>query len=324
MIRATIKCPICEDIQNKYRFFVLDKQYVSCVYHQCKQCKALFLHYLSPQEQFYDENYYNLPYKSKFSINAVEWLLDIYACWRARRISSLISSKARILDVGCGDGRFLYCLSKTNKKFDLHGTEISPQVAKRAKKRVDHRAWIHTVETLKPYFPDNSFEAITLIQVFEHLSFPINFLNEARHVLRTNGFLIISYPNINSLQAKIFGRYWFHLDPPRHLHFVPPDYLVKLLEEKGFKLLKQYQFNYDQSLFGWVQSFLNVFSFKRDNFFEMFKSGINKMDNSLLKIIFYTILVVLIAIIPIVLVIDSICNLLHKGAIVELIFKKDK
>ena len=44
----------------------------------------------------------------------------------------------------------------------------------------------------------------------------------------------VSTLNINSWEAKIFGRYWHHLALPEHCSFYSPEVLVKYLEESGF------------------------------------------------------------------------------------------
>ena len=47
-------------------------------------------------------------------------------------------------------------------------------------------------------FEDNSFDAITLHQVIEHISDPIALLNECARILQPNGILLVGMGNTDS------------------------------------------------------------------------------------------------------------------------------
>ena len=72
-------------------------------------------------------------------------------------------------------------------------------------------------------FEPNTFDAITLHHVFEHLTEPKRYLEIICEILKPGGHLVISFPNIDSFQSRFFKGNWFHLDPPRHLFFFTPD-----------------------------------------------------------------------------------------------------
>jgi tRNA G46 methylase TrmB len=55
------------------------------------------------------------------------------------------------MDVGCGNGRFLEHLHGLKKNFELNGIEIFPRAALRASKRLNGKAWIHTVSELEKF-----------------------------------------------------------------------------------------------------------------------------------------------------------------------------
>jgi Methylase involved in ubiquinone/menaquinone biosynthesis len=63
------------------------------------------------------------------------------------------------------------------------GLDISPNVA-----RFYHKKFVLGSATAMP-FPDNSFEAIWSIWVFEHVPNPEQAFREARRVMRDNGVL---------------------------------------------------------------------------------------------------------------------------------------
>ena len=131
-----------------------------------------------------------------------------------RRTQRLLRARngrpGNLLDIGCGDGAFL--LRAAHAGFTCTGTERNPEPAR-----------AHGIEAL----PDLDaaerkapFDAITLWHVFEHVEDPRGLLLRIRGLLAPDGVLIIAVPDQGSLQARLFGRHWFHLDVPRHLwHF---------------------------------------------------------------------------------------------------------
>ena len=62
------------------------------------------------------------------------------------------------------------------------------------------------------------FDVIVIDYVLEYVNRPYEILKEVHRVLKKGGLLIVSVPDIESLQAVWTGRYWFHLDVPKHLY----------------------------------------------------------------------------------------------------------
>jgi 2-polyprenyl-3-methyl-5-hydroxy-6-metoxy-1,4-benzoquinol methylase len=74
-----------------------------------------------------------------------------------------------------------------------------------------------------------SFDAIALWHSIEHLPRPWEVLVEAIETLAPGGILLVSAPNPESAQFRVFGKRWFHLDAPRHLYLLP----ISLIKEIG-------------------------------------------------------------------------------------------
>jgi len=84
---------------------------------------------------------------------------------------------------------------------------------------------------------ENQYEAIVLWHNLEHLIDPWAVLEESARHLAFDGVLVISTPNPDSLQFKIFKKYWVHLDAPRHLAFLPRSAVTKFLSGRGMELV---------------------------------------------------------------------------------------
>jgi methionine biosynthesis protein MetW len=112
-----------------------------------------------------------------------------------------------LLDVGCWDG------VETARLADLmgaraHGIEIFAEPASQAEARGIDVARIDLEHDRFPW-PDESMDVVVVNQVFEHLKNIWHPMSEIHRVTRTDGWLVISVPNLASLHNRLlmlFGR----------------------------------------------------------------------------------------------------------------------
>jgi len=168
-------------------------------------------------------------------------------------ITNKISSERikKLLDIGCGDGSFIIQFKNHCETF---GVDISRSAIKIAKE-AGISAYELDVSSERLPFQDEYFDIIYMGDVIEHLTNPDFAINEVARVIKTNGFLVLSTPNlaswINRLllllgmqplfsevsTAKTFGR------GPRSYDFFPVGHL-RLFTYKALKeFLTYYRFN---------------------------------------------------------------------------------
>jgi SAM-dependent methyltransferase len=82
-----------------------------------------------------------------------------------------------------------------------------------------------------------SFDLITAVHVVEHLPAPVSALRKINALLAPGGKLFVSLPNLDSAEARLFGRSWVGLDIPRHCVHVRESVFRSLLERTGFSVL---------------------------------------------------------------------------------------
>ena len=139
----------------------------------------------------------------------------------------------RMLDIGCGVGMLL------GKVVDMGwratGVDASRVAVERAKRNVPAANILEgTLETCDLEAP---FDWIVMNHVLEHLPFPIQTLEACFRLLAPGGILQIAVPNLQGVEATLFGRYWIGLDIPRHLlHFREP-VLMRMLERCGYQIV---------------------------------------------------------------------------------------
>jgi SAM-dependent methyltransferase len=92
-------------------------------------------------------------------------------------------------------------------------------------------------------FPRESFAAITMFHVLEHLYEPASYLKAAADYLKPGGKLIIQVPNAASWQFVLFGEAWNGIDVPRHLIDFRARDVDALLDGCGFEVLRHKYFS---------------------------------------------------------------------------------
>jgi len=161
----------------------------------------------------------------------------------------------RVLDVGCGDGHFLYLCSQ--KGFDCYGVEDSIALSSYASQKTGAKIAQGLYD--REMFPQDYFDIVTFIQVLEHIPNPVSALEIAKYHLRDKGILVIEVPSIHSphfLAYQCTGIKWF-VKPPdgviySHYGYYTPKSLKALTKRCGFKELKittgRWQYKYDNLL----------------------------------------------------------------------------
>ena len=135
-----------------------------------------------------------------------------------------------VLDIGCATGALINYLRE--KKWQVTGVEISPCAEYARKERgLD----VRSIPLEENNFPDSHFDALLASHLIEHLNDPMSFLKEAYRVLKPNGRIFITTPNINSFQARIFKERWRSAIFD-HLYLFSDRNLTKMLKIAGFKI----------------------------------------------------------------------------------------
>ncbi len=268
---AENNCTFCHSIHTEKCFKTTDIYQVEYQIRKCNDCNAFFL-FPKPNDtelqKYYDGSYYGESI-SKFS-KSVEKYIDVFRKRRAKRILKYLPSKGSALDIGCGNGRFLNYLSKFGD-FDLCGTELQGNSANRATQYNQINLKVGMLE--KDDFQRNKFDVITMFHVFEHLSEPKKMLEIVTDIIKENGVLIISMPDIGSWQSRLFKGKWYHLDPPRHLVFFEREALKNIIKKFGFVCIEEKSISFEQNPYGWVQSILNSMLKRREVLYERLKGN---------------------------------------------------
>ncbi len=129
----------------------------------------------------------------------------------------------RVFDVGCGDGKFLNRMLQLG--WSVAGVDFDAKAVANAKSM--YGLDLHRGDLASARFAADSFDAVTMSHVMEHLPDPLALLAEVQRILKPGGRLVLTTPNSGSFGHEKFQGYWFGVDPPRHLNL----YSLKTLGE---------------------------------------------------------------------------------------------
>lgn len=195
VVRMQCTCRICgtESNNNVYRvkemFFGTGEEFL---YFECEECHCVQIVTIPDNlGDYYGKGYYS------FSVPKIP------------EVVSEKKNEKRILDVGCGAGKWLleqYAQGHVN----LFGCD--PFI----EKDICYEPYIH-IKKCTIHEMQGTFDLIRLGDSFEHMSDPHETLESIRGLLSDRGMCLISMPVFPNAAYDICGVNWYEWDAPRHL-----------------------------------------------------------------------------------------------------------
>ena len=204
---------------------------------ECRECTHLFM---NPQptwedlQAYYTDSYD--PYDPMHGSNENDDA-DLEVARREGKIRHIaIPAHKRLLDVGCGGGRFL----RLAKKLGAIEQGVEPS---------EHGARVATSQglnvfngTLESFFESYSgpgFDIITANHVIEHVPLPVQTLSVMRRLLAPGGMIWISVPNADYPLCRALNGRWHSSDLPYHLMQFTPASMARAGKLAGLVLQGQ-------------------------------------------------------------------------------------
>jgi 2-polyprenyl-3-methyl-5-hydroxy-6-metoxy-1,4-benzoquinol methylase len=184
-------------------------------------------------EMSYDEHFYEKYYKDLETNSKKQQYEYLNFYNKIDQIERRIGKKGKILDVGCSFGFFLDAARQ--RGWAVAGVELSPYAAAYATQRFGLS--IVNKSILDAEFAENSFDVITMWYVIEHLPDPKQVLRCLRNLLKEDGMLVVSTPNVKSYQAKFQGKKWRMWIPPEHVLYFSPETMKQLCKPCNLEII---------------------------------------------------------------------------------------
>jgi 2-polyprenyl-3-methyl-5-hydroxy-6-metoxy-1,4-benzoquinol methylase len=248
---AVPECPVCESPRQHTRYLVKEHEYDNTTDDQfplveCDDCGAWFLNprpAASALDVIYPPNYFTNVLESraggdidKAKSGLFSVLTTILFKQRARPITKYmeLTPQTRWLDVGCGTGASLEAMREaygmSGKGFDY---------SEKAAALTRARGFEAQSCRFEDYDPGGErFDLVHSSHVIEHLESPLRYMRKCYEILEPGGLSVFFTPNIDTWEARRFGRHWGGLHVPRHWALLSPASSRTMAELAGFEFLE--------------------------------------------------------------------------------------
>ena len=150
-----------------------------------------------------------------------------------KNIEKILPKKGKVLDVGTAGGSFLAAAKKRGWK--VYGCEPNKWMAKWGKK--NYGIEIKSGTLFDQGYKKDFFDLITLWDVIEHTTDPSKVLKKCNQILKNKGILVVNYPDIGSLIARLTKRKWPFLISV-HLYYFTRSTMTSMLKKAGFEIVQ--------------------------------------------------------------------------------------
>ena len=287
-----MKCPICNNEKNNSIFLVKEMQQgfrEEFEYIECSNCGCLFIKEIPDNlSKYYDLNYAPHTHKSSLKNKITDQIYGMYLSnnrlvkliqgdnvsittrfWNYLSSKGVMTKNSSILDVGCGDGRFLTLLKKGGFK-DLTGIDLF----------IDEENMQKGIKifqsSLEDFKPERKYDVIISNHSFEHMDNQLKNLNCFENLVNDDGIIVIRIPVKSKPIWKKYGVNWFQIDAPRHffLHTVES---FKILCSKTNLIIDDIIFDSYDTIFLYCEKYKRDIS-TRDKEWDTFKLDDDTMN----------------------------------------------
>ncbi|MBI2099160.1 class I SAM-dependent methyltransferase [Candidatus Uhrbacteria bacterium] len=192
------------------------------------------------------------------------------------KLKTKIPAGGKVLDIGCSIGLFL----KAGKDlgYDTVGLELNEKTASYAEEMYGVKVERKLLEDCK--FPDNSFDAVSMFGVIEHLPQPLAVMKEIVRILKPGGIFLGRCPNVESLAYMILHGTARTFTGRNHLNYFSGRTLERLFKTAGFNRCEiDTVYSGKDSIFNHLQ-FLDPFGDEENKYFpDKFREFLANKDN---------------------------------------------
>ncbi len=135
----------------------------------------------------------------------------------------------QLLEVGCGNGATLLGMQELG--WNVEGVDFDINSVRNARSK---GLTVHHGDLMGQQYQDNTFDAIVMSHVIEHVPDPLRLFQECYRIIKRGGQLVVLTPNVKSFGHWIYGADWRGLEPPRHLHIFNSSSLSRLALQAKF------------------------------------------------------------------------------------------
>jgi dolichol-phosphate mannosyltransferase len=207
--------------------------------YTCRDCGLVQVHPPVSQaelEEYYGQTYFKAANTDTLSYRDYETSISfkkpLFDCIEGSL--KLLDNVHKVLDIGSAYGDFVEHLQEN--EYDATGIDISEHAVAMAQSK-GRNVLRRTLQDFSADPPNGRFDAVTMLDLFEHLSNPVEGLAQVRELLRPGGYAVILTPNTHSFVHRLLGRHWYLFTLPQHLNYFNMNNIRYLADEQGWRVV---------------------------------------------------------------------------------------
>lgn len=232
---VNVKCPACDSSEMTFSF---EKNRFK--FSTCKKCETLFINPrpdIRSLERFYNQaSWLDLWYNQLMKKSEGYRLKQIFMP-RVKRIIALCKKHnadfGTLLDIGAGNGIFAKEMMERRAFNRVVALEMSKVCCDECRKK-----GVETIESPVEKVNMKNVGVITAFELLEHIYAPGLLLKTCHGILKKNGLLILTTPNIKGFDLLTLGKISENINGPNHLNYFNPKSIEIILEKAGFSVLE--------------------------------------------------------------------------------------
>lgn len=206
---------------------------------------------MTKTQKIAEELHQNVPPDWYYQSLKVDFFQRLWHKSRFKQVSALIEPAEKVLDIGCADGIFSKVILDKTKAKKLIGIDVVKTSVDWAKRHWERNKKMNfrVGDAHKLDFKANTFDAVFIMEVLEHVVNPEKVLQQVKKVMKRGAYGIFLVPSDNNL-FKIVWWLWLHFYPrgwvwrDTHIQTYRGNFLPKVCMQAGFKIEKAYTFNF--------------------------------------------------------------------------------
>lgn len=225
------KCCLCGVADHVYWDTAFGLKWV-----KCRICGLIYCEKMNVDLSVKNDSIYNQEYflGGKFKLPKIQGA-QLKSCQMERDTLEEFKKGGRILDVGCGMGKFFRVLGNN---WDKYGCDVSEAAVKYVQEGNLFNVKQGLLEELD--YPEKSFDVVYFRASLHHTFNPLATLKHAAGLIKDDGVLVVAVSNnADGPCGRVFKGRTRSLDDG-HTHFFTTKTLTMLLDEAGFKVAYKY------------------------------------------------------------------------------------
>lgn len=223
-------CPACGSKETKSRF--ADKQFHE--WNVCVQCGGWWMSDLRTDE----EQRAMIEKSAADRIQLIEAMkataADVWR-WMDRVIWNAMTKRGLLVDVGCSWGYFGELAQRNG--WQVVGIEPSKfaadEIAQRVPQMIVHNCMLDDLKT------EIGGDVVVCIEVFEHVEKPLDFIGRVLSLVKEDGFIVFSTPNVESCSARAQGQTWGAIIG-EHIYMFAFSFLEEQFRKRGWQIFNAF------------------------------------------------------------------------------------